>query len=83
MCRVNKYGFQRTSAKQHSRVQGFRTGDIITAVVPTGKKKGIYSGRVAVRASGYFNITSNKVTIQGINHKHCQIIHGQDGYHYN
>ena len=83
MCRVNKYGFQRTSAKQNSRVQGFRTGDIITAVVPTGKKKGIYSGRVAVRASGYFNITSNKVTIQGINHKHCQIIHSQDGYHYN
>lgn len=83
MCRVNKYGFQRTSAKQNSRVQGFRTGDIVTAVVPTGKKKGLYSGRVAVRASGYFDITSNKNKVQGINYKHCQIIHGRDGYNYN
>lgn len=83
MCRVNKYGFQRTGAKQNSRVKGFKTGDIITAIVPTGKKKGLYSGRVAVRASGYFNITSNKTTVQGINYKHCQIIHGRDGYNYN
>lgn len=83
MCRVNKYGFQRTGAKKASRVQGFRTGDIVTAIVPKGKKTGYYKGRVAVRATGFFNITNNKITTQGISHKHCQIIHGRDGYNYN
>jgi hypothetical protein len=82
MCRVNQYGFQRTRAKQQSRIHGFTTGDIIIANVPSGKKKGIYTGRVAVRASGYFNITTNNATVQGINYKHCQTIHCRDGYHY-
>ena len=45
MCRVNKYGFQRTGAKQASRVYGFKTGDIITATVPKGKKAGKHIGR--------------------------------------
>jgi hypothetical protein len=82
MCRVNKYGFQRTNAKQNSRVHGFTTGDIIIANVPNGKKQGIHTGRVAVRANGYFNITTDNATIQGVNYKHCQTIHGRDGYHY-
>ncbi|NDY74488.1 hypothetical protein [Desulfobacter hydrogenophilus] len=69
--------------KKASRVQGFRTGDIVTAIVPKGKKIGYYKGRVAVRATGFFNITNNKITTQGISHKHCQIIHGRDGYNYN
>ena len=73
---------QRTRAKQQSRIHGFTTGDIIIANVPSGKKKGIYTGRVAVRANGYFNITTNNTTVQGIKHKHCQTIHCRDGYHY-
>ena len=82
MCRVDKFGFQRTGAKQSSRAQGFMTGDIIVASVPKGRKLGHYKGRVAVRSSGFFNITSNKTTVQGISYKHCQIIHGRDGYNY-
>ncbi|MBA3532949.1 MAG: hypothetical protein H0T73_13580 [Ardenticatenales bacterium] len=37
MCLMDKYGFPRTRAKQAKRVQGFQTGDIVRAVVPTGK----------------------------------------------
>ncbi len=37
MCRMDKDGFPRTRAKQAKRVQGFQTGDIVRAVVPTGK----------------------------------------------
>ena len=82
MCRVNKYGFQRTSAKKNSIVNGFKTGDIVIAKVTSGKKIGQYKGRVAVRATGFFNITTNNSTIQGVSHKHCQLIHNQDGYQY-
>ena len=82
MCRVDKYGFPRTSAKQNSLVEGFRTGDLVLAIVPTGKKQGNYLGRVAVRSNGYFNITTARNTVQGINYKHCRLLQASDGYHY-
>ena len=82
MCRMDKYGFPRTSAKKFKRVRGFQTGDIVKAVVPFGKKAGTYIGRVAIRASGYFNIKTSNSTIQGINHRYCQLIQQFDGYAY-
>jgi 5-methylcytosine-specific restriction endonuclease McrA len=82
MCRVDKYGFPRTSAKQFKRVQGFQTGDIVKAVVTKGKKVGTYLGRVAVRTSGSFNIKTAQATIQGISYKYCQPHHQADGYTY-
>ena len=82
MCRVDKHGFPRTSAKKFKRVYGFQTGDIIKAVVPTGKKAGAYIGRVAIRSTGNFNIKTLSSTIQGISHRYCQIIQRLDGYTY-
>ena len=82
MCRVDKYGFPRTKAKQFKRVHGFQSGDMVKAVVPTGKKTGIYVGRVAVRASGSFNIKMVNNTIQGISYRHCRLLQRADGYSY-
>jgi hypothetical protein len=82
MCRVDKYGFPRTSAKQFKRVHGFQTGDIVKVVVTSGKKIGTYIGRVAVRTSGSFNIRTATETVQGISHKYCQPQHRSDGYAY-
>lgn len=36
------------------------------AIVPSGKKVGTYIGRVAVRSSGSFNISTPSQLIQGI-----------------
>lgn len=82
MCRPDKYGFPRTGAKQGRVVKGFQTGDIVKAVVTSGKKIGTYVGRVAVRSSGSFNITTNDSTVQGISWKYCQALHRADGYSY-
>jgi 5-methylcytosine-specific restriction endonuclease McrA len=82
MCRMDRYGFPRTSAKSQKRVKGFQTGDIIKAIVPSGKKTGTYVGRVAVRSSGSFNIKCDKKTIQGIGFKYCNILQRIDGYSY-
>lgn len=82
MCRVDKYGFPRTSAKSQKVVQGFQTGDIVKTVVTKGKKIGVYIGRVAIRISGYFNITTSKGVVQGIRRKFCRKLHGCDGYNY-
>lgn len=46
------------------------------------KEAGCYKGRVAVGATGSFNITTNQTTIQGVSHQHCRVIHHQDGYQY-
>jgi 5-methylcytosine-specific restriction endonuclease McrA len=78
MCRMDKYGFPRTRAKGYRTVEGFQTGDLVRAIVPSGSKVGTYIGRVAVRGSGSFNIT----TAQGIPYRHCQSIQRADGYSY-
>jgi len=83
MCRVDKYGFPRTSAKKQKVIKGFQTGDLVKAVVTSGKKIGTYFGRIAVRTTGYFNITTkNGETTQGISWKCCQMLQGVDGYNY-
>lgn len=82
MCGTDKYGFpsrHRTNQKVHF---GFQTGDLVKAVVTVGKKIGKHVGRIAVRSSGSFNISTKLGLIQGISHKYCQIIHRQDGYSY-
>ncbi len=83
MCRMDKYGFPRTGPKRFKRVQGFQTGDLVEAMVPSGKKAGRYVGRVAVRASGYFNIlTRQRTLVQGIPARCCRLLQRADGYHY-
>jgi len=82
MCRMDKYGFPRTSAKAFKSVEGFQTGDIVKAIVTKGSKKGEYLGRVAVRSNKNFNIQTKTKTIQGIGYKYCHIVQRCDGYLY-
>jgi hypothetical protein len=82
MCLMDKHGFPRTGPKQAKQVKGFQTGDIVRALVTEGKMVGVYVGRVAIRASGSFNITTSKGTVQGIRHRYCTILHHCDGYSY-
>jgi 5-methylcytosine-specific restriction endonuclease McrA len=82
MCLPDAYGFPRTKGKGTSLVQGFRTGDMAKAIIPTGSKVGTYVGRVAVRATGSFNITTAAGTIQGLNARYFTAIQRVDGYSY-
>ncbi len=82
MCRLDRYGFPRTGPKQARQVKGFQTGDMVKAVVTSGKKVGTYVGRVAVRTTGSFNITTKQGTVQGISHRTCTSVHRCDGYSY-
>ncbi|MEK7483743.1 MAG: HNH endonuclease, partial [Planctomycetota bacterium] len=82
MCLMNRYGFPRTKAKKRKSVQGFQTGDLVKAIVPSGKKKGVYKGRVAIRESGSFNIQTKAGTVEGISWKYCRKLQAVDGYAY-
>ena len=79
MCLPDRHGFPRSKAKGQSRLNGFSTGDLVRAVVPSGKRKGKHLGRIAVRSSGYFRVGK----ADGISFKHCTIIQKADGYSYN
>lgn len=80
--RVTAQGFPRGYLMRQKRVHGFQTGDLVKAVVPGGKKVGTHVGRVAVRASGSFNIQTSQGVVQGIAHRHCSVLQLNDGYGY-
>lgn len=82
MCRMDRFGFPRTGAKQVRKVKGFQTGDMVKAIVPSGKKTGTYIGRVAVRTTGSFNIATHQGTVEGVSHRFCTVLHYSDGYSY-
>jgi len=80
--RLTRHGFPRGYLMRQKQVQGFQTGDHVRADVPHGKKTGVHTGRVAVRASGSFNIQTATAVVQGISHRHCTRIQRGDGYAY-
>ena len=79
MCQTDKYGFPKTKSKSAKRVNGFQTGDMVKATVPTGKNAGSYVGRIAIRATGRFGITGR---VDGISWKHFRQLQRADGYEY-
>ena len=80
--RLDAFGFPRGYLTREKRIQGFQTGDMVDADVPRGKRKGFYAGRVAVRATGSFNIQTPQGVVQGISHRYCRVIQRADGYGY-
>lgn len=82
MCRVDKYGFPRTSAKASKIVEGFQTGDIVKVIVPKGPKAGEYLGRVAIRSRRKFDIKTKSGLVKDIWYKHFRLIQRGDGYLY-
>ncbi len=89
MCNITKFGFPQVNKKGEFAVRsrtkilhGFQTGDMVKAVVPKGKNAGIHVGRVTVRVTRQFDISTATRRLQIINHKYCKPIHRQDGYCY-
>jgi hypothetical protein len=80
--RVDRFGFPRGYLTRRKRQFGFQTGDLVRAEVPAGKNAGVYVGRVAVRASGRFNIQTPSGVVQGVSHRCCRLVQRADGYGY-
>jgi 5-methylcytosine-specific restriction endonuclease McrA len=80
--RYTAQGFPRGYLMRQKSVYGFQTGDLGRADVPSGKKAGVHRGRVAVRASGSFNIQTAGGVVQGISWRHCTLLQRADGYDY-
>ena len=77
-----KNGFPMRHRQRKKVHQGFQTGEIVRAVVPKGVHGGVHVGRVMVRASGSFDITTPHGRMGGIAAKYCRIVQHADGYRY-
>lgn len=84
LCNPNAYGFPKGHRKSQKLYFGFQTGDMVVASIPKGKYKARHVGRVAVRATGYFDIKNGagKRTCQGISWGYLQLLQKGDGWHY-
>lgn len=80
--RLTKYGFPRGYLMRQKQAHSFQTGDMVYAEVPAGAKAGTYTGRVAVRSTGSFNIQTADAVVQGISYRYCRLLQRNDGYSY-
>jgi hypothetical protein len=78
---LTSHGFPRCYLMRQKSAYGFRTGDYVKAEVPSGKKAGMHSGRISIRASGSFNIQT-ALGVMRISHRFCSLIQRADGYGY-
>jgi hypothetical protein len=72
----DKYGFPRRYRGRTKRAYGYQTGDLVRAVVPSGKSAGIHQGRVSIGARGYFKVAD----ATNVNVRYCHLLQRGDGY---
>lgn len=76
-CGVNKFGFPIRHAPRAKRYMSFQTGDLVRAVVPKGKYRGIHTGRVSIRHRPSFRLNGFDV-----HPKYLMLLQRADGYEY-
>ncbi|MBA2946252.1 HNH endonuclease [Streptomyces sp. PSKA28] len=80
--RPDRNGFPRLRLPRSKQYFGYSTGDLVQAVIPTGMHAGVKVGRIAVRATGRFNIRCAQGVIQGIHYRHMRLLQRAEGYGY-
>ena len=81
---TDNHGFPDKYRPKSPFVYGFRTGDIVKAVITNAKSKfkGSWIGRIAIRTTGNFGIKVGKKKQFDVSYKYCKIIQRMDGYNY-
>ncbi|MBD2608508.1 HNH endonuclease [Scytonema hofmannii FACHB-248] len=82
MCTTNQYGFPVRHRTRCKTFFGFQTGDMVRAILPTGKFAGVHVGRLTVRESGVFEMKTPTSKVSPVRHKYCKSIHRNDEYMY-
>jgi hypothetical protein len=77
MCRTDKYGFPKQHKPRARSFQGWKTGDLVRAVVPRGKYAGVLTGRIALRFRPSF-----RLSLVDVHPKYLTRLHLSDGYDY-
>ena len=78
MCRTDKFGFPKCHCLRSKRRGVFQTGDMVSAVMLSGKSRGFHVGRLITRARPSFKVGG----VDGIHPKHIKLKQRNDGYSY-
>ncbi|MFJ9708416.1 hypothetical protein [Streptomyces sp. NPDC101234] len=76
-----RYGFPRLRRSRTKQHFGYVTGDLVRAVVPSGKWAGTWTGRVSVRARGQHSLTTPQGRLN-VSHWNLRLLQRGDGYGY-
>jgi 5-methylcytosine-specific restriction endonuclease McrA len=76
-CWTDRYGFPIRHAPRRKSDRGFRTGDLVAAVIPSGKYRGRHCGRVTIRFGQSFQVGTASV-----HPRYLRKLHSADGYSY-
>ena len=76
-CGTDTHGFPIRHAPRAKTFRGFRTGDIVRAVIPDGKHRGTHTDRIAIRFRSSFRLGAIDVHPDRL-----QTVHRADGYAY-
>ena len=81
---IDKYGFPKGHKDRKKTHYGFITGDTVRASIPKGKYRGLWTGRVLLRKSGYFDIKdlSGHRIVQGVSWKYLKQLQRNNGWFY-
>jgi hypothetical protein len=83
MQHVTKRGFPHGKPKTTSVVGGFRSGDLVRAVVPAPlKTAGMHVGTISIRATGSCDVTTTVRRVSHISIHYCQQLQRVDGFRY-
>jgi 5-methylcytosine-specific restriction endonuclease McrA len=77
MCTTDKYGFPKVHKARAKSFMGFQTGDMVRALIPSGKYAGRHVGRVTIRFKPHFTV--NGVSVHP---KYVRCFQRSDGYAY-
>jgi hypothetical protein len=75
----DSHGFPRLQRPRQKTIFGFRTGDLVQAIVPAGKCKGTHVGRVLVRTRGQFTVVASQGRLE-VSHARCHLLQRADGW---
>ena len=79
--RPDKHGFPRLRLPRKKRIFGYSTGDLVRAVIPSGKNAGSHTSRVAVRSGGSHTVQTRNGPAK-TSSKNLRLLQRADGYTY-
>jgi hypothetical protein len=77
----DRHGFPRLLRPRTKQHFGYITGDLVRAVMPTGKWTGTWTGRVSVRARGQHSLATPAGRIN-VSYRNLRLLQRGDGYAY-
>ena len=77
----DRFGFPRLRRARTKQHFGYVTGDLVRAVMPTGKWAGTWTGRISVRAMGQHSLTTTAGRFN-VRYRNLRLVQRGDGYGY-